>query len=110
MIPIYGHYKLVIYLRPFSGYQLMGNFQEKVKQVGKNLIDILPVIELCSSHKTDKDSIIPFAKSKVDLLFLASEDDGVTTSVDQVNILSRLLFLPKAKFENKAITLPLLLS
>ena len=75
----------------------MGNFQEKVKQVGKNLIDILPVIELCSSHKTDKDSIIPFAKSKVDLLFLASEDDGVTTSVDQVNILSRLLFLPKAQ-------------
>ena len=62
-----------------------GNFQEKVKTVGKNLIDILPIIELCAQHKTDQDSIIPFAKSKVDLLFLASEDDGVTNSVEQVS-------------------------
>ena len=77
---------LEYYFEQISGFQIsQKDIHEKVKQVGKNLIDILPVIEFCSDAKTDKDSIIPFAKSKVDLLFLASEDDGVTTSVDQVN-------------------------
>ena len=77
---------MVDYLGQISGFQIsQKDIHEKVKQVGKNLIDILPVIEFCSDAKTDKDSIIPFAKSKVDLLFLISEDDGVTTSVDQVN-------------------------
>ena len=80
----------------------MGNFQDKVKQVGKNLIDILPVIELCTDHKTDKDSIIPFAKSKVDLLFLVSEDDGVTNSVGQVNILLRL-YISTLRSTNKTM-------
>ena len=52
--------------------------------VGKDLIDIMPVIDQCRDHTSDKDSIIPFAQSEVDLLFLVSEDDGVTNSVEQV--------------------------
>ena len=52
--------------------------------VGKDLIDIMPVIDKCRAHMSDKDSIIPFAQSEVDLLFLVSEDDGVTNSVEQV--------------------------
>jgi hypothetical protein len=43
---------------------------------------------MCTDHKDDKDSIIPFAKSNVDLLFLVSEDDGVTNSVQQVRKLN----------------------
>ena len=49
---------------------------------------------MCKDHKTDKDSIIPFAKSNVDLLFLVSEDDGVTNSVQQVRR-SNILLLTK---------------
>ena len=52
--------------------------------VGKDLIDIMPVIDQCRDHTSDKDSIIPFAQSGIDLLFLVSEDDGVTNSVEQV--------------------------
>ena len=56
--------------------------------VSKTLFDIKPVIEMCVDHKDDKSSIIPFAKSNTDLLFLVSEDDGVTNSIGQVIIYS----------------------
>ena len=52
--------------------------------VSKNLFDLMPVMEMCTDHKDDKSSIIPFAKSNTDLLFLVSEDDGVTNSIGQV--------------------------
>merc|ERR1712018_917270 len=75
-----------------SGYQL-NNVQDNIKVVSKNLFNILPVMEMCTDDvlKNDQDSIIPFAKSKVDLLFLVSEDDGVTNAVDQVNFGKELL-------------------
>lgn len=56
--------------------------------VSKNLFDLMPVMEMCADHKNDKSSIIPFAKSNTDLLFLVSEDDGVTDSIGQVIIYS----------------------
>ena len=56
--------------------------------VSKNLFDLMPVMEMCTDHKDDKSSIIPFAKSNTDLLFLVSEDDGVTNSIGQVIIYS----------------------
>ena len=57
--------------------------------MSKNLVDFRRVIELESKiawnvKERDKSSIIPFAQSKVDLLFLVSSDDGVTNSVEQV--------------------------
>ena len=56
--------------------------------VSKNLFDLMPVMEMCADHKDDKSSIIPFSKSNTDLLFLVSEDDGVTNSIGQVIIYS----------------------
>ena len=70
------------------GYALKENFQEKIRMVSKTLFDIKPVIEMCTDHKDDKSSIIPFAKSNTDLLFLVSEDDGVCNSIGQVIIYS----------------------
>ena len=73
----------VLSFKSFIGYQVQ-NIQENIRVVSENLYDLLPCIKKCTDQKNDKDSIIPFYKSKVDLLFLVSEDDGVTNSVEQV--------------------------
>ena len=67
------------------GYQPKKNFRDNIRPVSKDLLDIRPVIEAeLSGSARDNSSIIPFAQSKVDLLFLVSSDDGVTNSVEQV--------------------------
>ena len=92
-----------LYIKIVSGKYLLGyqvkNIQENIRVVSKNLFDILPCIEMCTDHKDDKDSIIPFAKSNVDLLFLVSEDDGVTNSVQQVRKLNISLLAESMGFE-----------
>ena len=61
--------------------------------MAKDLLNLRPVIEVeLSDSAEDKNSIIPFAQSKVDLLFLVSSDDGITNAVEQVVIIDNVQF------------------
>ena len=79
------------------GHPLTDDFKDHIRHVSKNLIDLIPVIqheyERCIN---DQSSIIPFANSKVDLLFLVGSDDGVTNSQEQVccKFIEKYTFVP----------------